>query len=172
MFDQNNELGKRLCDECGKNAAVYYTQTVKNGVASERYLCEECKKKHGFIKSDLPDFGTILAAFGNPFHGIVGKQPVAKVCPTCGYSSGEYLDTGFLGCPDCYKAFEGIVNSSLVKLQKDVKHTGKSPKEFYSPEEAKYNDLLRQREEAVAKEDFMLAAKINEQMLKLKGGAQ
>ena len=60
---------------------------------------------------------------------------------------------------------------SIKRLQKDVRLVGKSPKEFYSPEEAKYNELLREREEAVAKEDFKLAAQINEQMKKLKGGA-
>ncbi len=169
MFEASN-LGKRLCDECGKNPATYYTQTIKNGISSERYLCEECKNKHGFIKT-IPDLGSLFAAFGNPLPDIT-ETPTTKVCPTCGYTSTEYRKTGFLGCPDCYKAFEGTVNSSLLKFQKDVKHTGKSPKEFYSPEEAKYNELLRRREEAVAREDFNLAGEINEEMKKLKGGAK
>lgn len=61
---------------------------------------------------------------------------------------------------------------SVAKLQKDVKHTGKTPTDARSPEELKYNELLRKREEAVAVEDFQLAAKINDEMKKLKGGAK
>ncbi len=168
MFFQN-ELGKRLCDECGKNPAVYYMQTIKNGVSSERYLCEECKKKHGFIKPALTGFAPLFAAFGDALSGI---DSGSAVCPKCGYTSSQYLETGFLGCPDCYKAFADIVRPTLLKFQKDVKHTGKSPKELQSTAEGKYNELLRRREEAVAKEDFLLAAKINEEMIKLKGGAK
>lgn len=165
-------LEKRMCDECGKRPAVYYMKKTLNGVTTERYLCEECRNKMGFLQADMSDFGNMLAAFGNPFFGIEApKQQAVKTCPTCGYTSQQYLDTGFLGCPDCYKAFENIVMPSIKRLQKDVRHVGKSPKEFYSPEEAKYNELLREREEAVAKEDFKLAAQINEQMKKLKGGA-
>ena len=61
---------------------------------------------------------------------------------------------------------------SIAKIQKDTKHTGKSPEKTVSPEEAKYNELLRKRDEAVAVEDFQLAAKINDEMKKLKGGAK
>ncbi len=166
-------IQQRMCDECGKRPAVYYMKNVINGVTSERYLCEECKKKHGFIKPSMPDFGNLFSAFGNPLAALY-DAPVKKSrikCPTCGYGSDEYLETGFLGCPDCYKAFESVIYPALGKMQKDVKHVGKSPKEFYSPEEAKYNELLRKRDEAVAREDFKLAAQLTEEMRALKGGA-
>lgn len=163
MFEQ------RMCDECGKKPAVYYMKNVINGVTTEKYLCDDCKKKFGFTKSAFPDFGSLFASFANPFAGL--DAPRAAKCPTCGYTSGEYLETGFLGCPDCYNAFSEIIVPSISKVQKDVRHVGKSPKEFYSPEEAKYNELMLAREEAVAKEDFKLAAQINDQMKKLKGGA-
>lgn len=157
----------RMCDECGIRPAVYYTTTVINGVANERYLCEVCKKKHGFIKPDIPFFDSLFEAFGMP---VAERENVRRndVCPTCGCSASNYLKTGFLGCPDCYKTFEKLILDSVGKIQKDTKHTGKSPDKFYSPEEAKYNELLRKREEAVAVEDYKLAAKINEEMKKLK----
>ena len=81
------------------------------------------------------------------------------------------MKTGRLGCPDCYEAFADIINPALLRMQKDTKHVGKTPSEFYSPAEAKYNELLRQRDEAVEKEDFALAAKLTEEMKQAKGGA-
>ena len=166
--------GIRMCDECGIRPAVYYETNIINGVMTERYLCEECKKKHAFVKTEIPDiFDSFLAALSNPFGNYKSVPRVENsACPTCGCTAESYLKTGFLGCPDCYKAFEQLITSSVAKLQKDVKHTGKSPDKSYSPEEAKYNELLRRREEAVASEDFQLAAKINDEMKKLKGGAK
>lgn len=160
---------QRMCDKCGKKPAVYYMKNVINGVATESYLCGDCKQKYGFTKANFPDFGNLFAAFANPFTGL--ESPRAATCPTCGCTSGEYLESGFLGCPDCYNAFADIIMPSIGKVQKDTRHVGKSPKEFYSPEEAKYNELMREREQAVASEDFKRAAQINEQMKKLKGGA-
>ena len=63
-------LEKRMCDECGKRPAVYYMKKTLNGVTTERYLCEECRNKMGFLQPDMSDFGNMLAAFGNPFFGI------------------------------------------------------------------------------------------------------
>ncbi len=166
MFNQ------RLCDNCGKRPAVYYMMNVINGVATERYLCDECKQKLGFVKKQPNlDFGGFFSAIGSPFGAYDAKEK-HRVCPTCGYGSGEYRKTGFLGCPDCYEAFADMINPALVRMQKDTKHVGKSPNEFYSPEEAKYNELLRQRDEAVEKEDFALAAKLTEEMKQMKGGEQ
>lgn len=169
MFNDDTGTEKRMCDVCGKNPAVYYMKTVRNGKVSERYLCESCKNQHGFIKTDIPVLGSLFASFGD--YLTPGNEPSSVQCPTCGYSLRDYRKTGFLGCPDCYKAMESSIESSVVKLQKDVKHIGKSPKAFYSPEESQYNELLRKREEAVKNEDFRLAAQINDQMKKLKGGA-
>lgn len=164
----------RMCDECGIRPAVYYETNIINGVMTERYLCEECKKKYGMQKANMPDiFDSIFAALGAPFGmHMNAPKPENKVCPTCGCTAESYMKTGFLGCPDCYKTFEPLILSSVAKIQKDTKHTGRSPEKTLSPEEAKYNELLRKREEAVAVEDFQLAAKINEEMKKLKGGAK
>lgn len=163
----------RMCDECGIRPAVYYETNMINGMVTERYLCEECKKKHGFVKTSVPDlFDGFFAALTQPL-GMFG-EPVRenRVCPTCGCTAESYTKTGFLGCPDCYKTFEPLIMRSVAKLQKDVKHTGKTPTDARSPEELKYNELLKKREEAVAVEDFQLAAKINDEMKKLKGGAK
>ena len=53
-------LEKRMCDECGKRPAVYYMKKTLNGVTTERYLCEECRNKMGFLQPDMSDFGNML----------------------------------------------------------------------------------------------------------------
>lgn len=165
---------QRMCDECGIRPAVYYETNIINGVMTERYLCEECKKKHGTIKPNISDlFDNFFTALTTPFGSYKNTQRVEnKVCPKCGCTTESYLKTGFLGCSECYKTFEPLILNSVTKIQKDAKHTGKTPDKTYSPDEAKYNELLRKRNEAVAVEDFLLAAKINEEMNKLKGDAK
>ncbi|MBQ7226967.1 MAG: hypothetical protein IJX05_01045 [Clostridia bacterium] len=162
---------EKMCDDCGKRPAVYYMKNVINGVTSQRYLCAECKAKLGFTSSPFAGLGNLFSSFGNPFATMYGVNGAKKTCPTCGYTAEEYLGSGYLGCPDCYETFADLITPSLAKMQRDVKHVGKSPAEFYSPEEKQYNELLRKREEAVANEDYRLAGQINEEMKKLKGGA-
>ncbi|MBR6788222.1 MAG: hypothetical protein IKM44_00220 [Clostridia bacterium] len=163
-------MQQKICEDCGKRPAVYHMKNIINGVYTEHYLCAECKEKRGFI---TPDFGlnNLFSAFGNPFATLYGTQNKKIKCSKCGYNIQDFLKSGYLGCPDCYEAFSEQITPTLAKMQRDTKHTGKTPKEFYSAEDTKYNELLRQREEAVAKEDYLLAGRINEEMKKLKGGA-
>lgn len=155
-----------MCDKCGKRPAVYHSKIIINGKASEIHLCEECRKKesHNFMEQ--------LNIFLNPM-GLIDNSPLMQQispCPKCGYTFSEYQRTGFLGCPDCYDAFEKYLEPYIRKFQKDTRHTGKNPKTELSEDEKKYNLLLAEREKAVKEENFVLAAEINEKMKKLRGG--
>ena len=164
---------KHMCQKCGKNIATRRMEITVNGVQSTFYLCDECSHKLDTLSPFNFGFGDLLYDFPN--HLSLSKSNSvtndAKVCPTSGYSLSDYLESGYVGCPDCYKAFEDAVTYMARKMQKGLTHTGKSPNSSISPNERKYNELLKARTAAVAKEDYKLAAEINEQMKKLKGGA-
>ncbi len=50
-----------------------------------------------------------------------------KTCKRCGYSYGDFVATGLLGCPDCYKSFEAELKPTIKKFHSGLIHTGKKP---------------------------------------------
>ena len=157
---------RKLCDECGQKPAVYYTKKIMNGKVIERYLCEDCKNKHGFIKQEV-GFDNLFSALASPFFGAFSAPKKNASC-SCGTTLNEYLETGFLGCPECYNTFQNEILSSVQRLQKDTTHIGKVPGTMLSDDERKYSELLKAREDAVAREDYEKASVINEQMKEIK----
>ncbi len=163
----------RLCDECGIRPATQITKVMINGISRTLALCPECQAKLG-IENSFSQLESMMAPFSGLFGGFAGTghaQKTAQKCPECGFSLNDYFSTGYLGCPGCYAAFSQALAPSVRKIQKDSRHTGKVPKTSLSPEEKEYGELLKAREEAVKREDFVKAAEINEKMKKLKGGA-
>ena len=47
------------------------------------------------------------------------KQPKvqSKICGNCGYDFNEFLRTGFLGCSECYQAFNHELERYLDELR-------------------------------------------------------
>lgn len=78
-----------LCNRCGKESAVHRV-TGKDG--TNRYLCEGCYRA-------LKD----------------GK---VKVCPQCGTSLSQFLNTGLVGCAHCYEAFGEEIWNYLSRAQR------------------------------------------------------
>lgn len=157
-----------LCNKCKKNPAVYHERIMHNGVFSEIYLCRECKSESGL---EFPAFGmfkSLLSTFGDMPAAAAQKKTLLK-CPTCGCTSGDYLDTGFVGCADCYNVFAPMMDIAVKRLQKDAKHVGKTPVKM-SETEVKITKLLKERDDAVKAEDFALAQELTDRIYGLKGG--
>ena len=160
-----------ICDKCKKNTAVYHERIIHNGIISELYLCKQCKSDSGIQQNALGVIKNIISAFGdmpiNDARAAVGRTAVK--CPKCGCTSGEYLDTGFVGCPNCYNVFAPMISVAVKRLQKATKHIGKAP-DKKSAAEVEIAKLMRLREDAVTAEDFMLAQELTNKINELKGG--
>lgn len=161
-----------LCNRCKKNPAVYHERIIHNGISADIYLCQECKKTGSFENQALGMFKSFLSAFGDIAEKRTdtneNKKPVLK-CPECGCTSGDYLDTGFVGCSHCYETFAPMIEIAVKRLQKDDKHIGKTPVKM-TDEEVEITKLLKEREDAVKTEDFMLAQDLTDRINELKGG--
>jgi len=109
-----------LCDRCKqREARIYYTEII-GGVKKEQHLCEECA-------AEMSSFGK-NASLGSILSGILSSATGTDVtCPKCGETYGEFLDTGKLGCDECYKAFGSLLQNSVRRIQGSVTHTGKIP---------------------------------------------
>lgn len=134
-----------LCSNCGKNEAnVRYTRII-NGEKTEYSVCEECAKKLGiddidfnmpinfsnFI-SDFFDDDTLLPSFTS--------QNVSQ-CPKCGLTYDEFVQSGRLGCGECYSAFGNKIDAVLRNLHGTSKHKGRAPKNILSKGKANHLNL-------------------------------
>jgi len=169
-----------LCENCGKKEGIPNVY-ILNGVTKVRYLCSECnsqiikqKMGTGVGTGFLNNFGDIFGDFSDMFDQIFGIErtpltPSLK-CTHCGTTSDEFLNTGFVGCAECYKVFEPFMGNIIKKCQKDNLHTGKGPNGIAKT----YVNLQRLNTElkkAVRDERYEDAAVIKKEIEQLKGAS-
>lgn len=121
-----------LCDNCGKREAnVRYSENI-NGVRKEMNLCEECSKKLGVgnMNFDIPldfssFFGDFMEDFTKPeFMPLLNEIKTLK-CNNCGYTFDDIINTGRLGCANCYDIFEDRLDPIIKRIQSSNKHVGR-----------------------------------------------
>ena len=93
-----------------------------------------------------------------------------KVCNFCGKRLSEFYETGMLGCPHCYKAFEKQVVSTLYKIQGKTYHVGKTPYNISEEDRQmliKYKTLLKQKENATLEGRFSDIRTLTKEILEI-----
>ncbi len=158
-----------FCDKCGK-PATHLTLLEVNGQRTEQHLCADCASKerglNEFIEPMIGEFFDFPVAFAR-------RKPSRRVltCPTCGYTSKEFLSTGRLNCPDCYKYLCGVVEPTIknffadqpapierVKLKKNT-----------LPKASEVDSLREQLKCAVNEERYEDAAALKRQIDNIEG---
>ena len=69
---------------------------------------------------------------------FLDKKPKRKkgICKFCGYHYSDFKETGFLGCPDCYKSFHPYIIKYLKGIHRSIEHKGKkTPVRFKNEKE-------------------------------------
>ena len=121
-----------LCDNCGKREAnVRYSENI-NGRRKELNLCEECSKKLGItnVNFNMPIdfssfFGEFMEDFATPdFMPLLNEIKTLK-CDECGYTFDDIVNTGKLGCGNCYSVFEERLDPIIKRIQGSNKHVGR-----------------------------------------------
>ena len=167
-----------MCQNCGKNPATTHIKTIVNGKLAEYDLCSECARAKGYKSffnfDDMDfDFNNLLGSFiGAP----TGRSNAVR-CPKCGSSFNDIVREGRVGCAECYKVFYNELKPSLQRIHGQIRHSGKiaSTAEPVSEEEAKTDEreeLKKQMDEAVAAQNFELAAQLRDRIKELEGGAE
>jgi protein arginine kinase activator len=96
-------------------------------------------------------------------------------CPTCHLTFTAFKHIGRIGCSDCLSAFGNKLYKDLQTVQNHVKHVGDTPKQQLEPQTSRVKELTilnRVLNDAIAKEDYIEAAKIRDKIheIKTKGG--
>ncbi len=127
-----------LCDNCGKREAnIRYTENI-NGKIKEMHLCEECSKKLGImnkmdfnISTNFPSFfGSFLEDFEELNSMPIFNELKEKVCDSCNTSFEDIINTGKLGCPNCYDVFSDRLDPILKRLQGANRHVGRKAEQL------------------------------------------
>src|SRR3954470_16461786 len=113
------------CDQCEQEATVHELRVV-GGKKVERHLCERCARKQGIAAQGQPTpvspemlqkymqaMQQAAPQAGSPKPAV--HAPLIKIdtCPSCGTGYLEFRQSGLLGCPECYKAFESQLGPLL-----------------------------------------------------------
>lgn len=171
------------CQHCNKNEATTHIKKNINGVREEMHLCSECAKELGVMEEfKMP---TMSEMFGDTFlgnflgSGVAAMNSLAGVdrCASCGSSFNDIVNSGRIGCADCYERFEDKLEPSIRKIHGKTKHIGKfisysSDEKQEQPEQTKseLDSLKEQLDEAIKEQRFEDAAVIRDRINELQEG--
>ena len=162
-----------LCQNCHQNEATVHLTQILDGKAEKYHLCEACAAQKGIdVHADPVDLGGMMEKLKNQLAHLKEDleapraAPGPAVCPSCGMTRTEILKKGRLGCDRCYETFAAEMLPVVVSLQHGDQHLGKVPRRSSarlknSVEAAR---LRRDLDQAVAGENYELAAKLRDQI--------
>lgn len=179
-----------LCDNCGKREAnVKYSENI-NGMKKELNLCEECSQKLGIGNFDFSMpidfssfFGEFMEDFATPDFMPLLNEVKSLKCNSCGYTFDDIVNTGKLGCGNCYNVFSERMDPIIKKIQGSNRHIGRLGKILDNKIEQKIKDkenskkegkelsridkLQEDLKEAIKEERYEDAAKIRDEIKKI-----
>jgi protein arginine kinase activator len=166
---------------CKKVPATIKVSKLVKGQVHEEWLCPRCAARRSpyykIISPQEPMSGGVFAIEALlqavvPEGGEEAQRADVdeRECPTCGLPLRTYRETLFLGCSDCYAAFEDVLERDLVRYHGAAVHTGRTPQgDAAAPEpQVAIKDLQRRLEVAVRREDFELAARLRDEIRRLR----
>ena len=168
-----------ICDRCGKReATIKYVQII-NGNKQELHLCSNCGREVGVSDFNMP---LDLSGFFGELFSNYDMQVLSKkqniVCENCGTNFEDFLNTGKLGCANCYKVFEKKLSPILKRIQGSNEYLGNSSQDTTiekidkseNEKDKKIKNLEEKLKKCIKEENYEEAAKIRDELKILKGG--
>ena len=166
------------CTHCHNNEANTHITRIINGKREEMHLCSECAEKLGVMDEFSFEpfsmdsfFGNLLGAGASALNSLTGIDR----CTYCGSSFNDIINSGKVGCANCYDKFEDKLSPSIEKLHGKAKHIGKSVTYTEEAEEApkaeisEEEKLKEELKKAVQEQRFEDAAVIRDKINALHG---
>ncbi len=157
-----------LCDQCKERDAMVHLTQIVDAEVTQLHLCEKCAAAKGIettVAMPKHPLGDFLHAVQQQAPAAAGDQARCAYCQT---SLRDFRASGRLGCAQCYTAFEGALRELLRRVHGATKHRGREYEASVSAaviEGGTELDSLRDRlEQAVAAEEFEMAAKLRDQI--------
>jgi protein arginine kinase activator len=181
------------CDQCEQEATVHELRVV-SGKKVERHLCERCARKQGIAVPTTISVETLIEQYKQAAGKTQGAAPPEKpaapkvtACPCCSTTYVEFRQTGLLGCPECYAAFEQQLGPLLERAHEGgAQHIGKMPRRALAPADrarpgaqaqtllgdaaaraARISALRAQLDQAVKSEQYERAATLRDELRRI-----
>lgn len=158
------------CQACKKRPATVHLTEIVQGENKERHLCEQCAQDEGIMPKVQQHVPINEIITGVMLQKSLVQQLADLTCPHCKLTFVEFRNTGLLGCPHDYDAFEKALVPLIERAHESASHhIGKVPGRLGSPLSTE-NDLIRLRREllrAVDDEQYERAAKIRDHIRNL-----
>jgi len=161
-----------LCQICGKNPGTVHITEIHDGKMSEMHVCERCaeeKGMHATAKKQKFEIADLLAGMVDGMMGNEEERVGHVQCPRCGLLYSGFKETGRLGCPECYAAFQFQLRPLLRRLHGETHHKGKVPVRdgVGATRSRQIQRLHDELQRAVEREDFERAASIRDEIKRL-----
>ncbi|MBI2252625.1 MAG: UvrB/UvrC motif-containing protein [Armatimonadetes bacterium] len=159
-----------FCDDCKKHPATFHLTKIVNNVGTEIHLCAECASQR-MGDNFFTEPPVIVANIFSSLLPIQGPKPIKikEQCGFCKLNFQEFINSGFLGCSECYKYFANLLGDFLRKIHGTNQHLGKIQKRRGRKIQLR-RDIQHLREDlrkAVQIEDYEKAAKIRDKIKKM-----
>ena len=104
-------------------------------------------------------------------NGVMSEANNERFCEKCNTSLSEVLETGVVGCSNCYVRFQNEIRSYLLQKQGNFNHVGKLALKRTSKLklDEEIRELEKQKQQAVDEENFIVAESLKNQIEKLRG---
>ena len=161
---------KKPCDKCDR-PATHHSVEIIQGEKIEKHLCDIHAAEEGMtvVKAVHTPINELLTNFVKMHSGQSTETADQLACEQCGMTFAKFRESSLLGCPHCYKAFERQLDALLERAHEGgTHHIGKVPRRAGAGDH-RQNQLLRMRkrlEEAVATEDYEMAARLRDDIAK------
>ena len=149
------------CQQCPKLATLQITEVLGEGNFEEFHLCDECAQK--YLYESMPKK---KKSDGRDPNGSPDKQ-----CDHCGTKFVDFRNSGRLGCPHDYQAFQAELLPLLESIHSSTRHAGKTPRR--PSQRVRSQELARLRKDlhkAVSSESYEDAARIRDRIRRLEEG--
>lgn len=158
-----------ICEKCGKYEATVTIKENINGKKRTMHLCSRCADEY-----QAQNMNPIMGNIFGPFFGVEQTQKQQYVCKDCGTTLEEFLNTGFLGCPNCYNNLRAEIEPSIRNVQRGIYHIGKRMEEkntnvvenHIEPKDRK-QELTEKLHELVKQERYEEAARVRDEIKRL-----
>ena len=157
------------CDKCDRQAVHHALKVTGQGQKVEKHLCTEHAMEDPDMMVDHPPAASpiheLLTTFVKAHSGGSASEELA--CDHCGLTYSEFRERSLLGCPQCYTSLEKILGPLLERAHEGgTRHLGKVPRRCGADDhrQIQLSRLRKRLDEAVAAEDYELAADLRDQI--------
>ena len=168
------------CEICDVAEATIHVKEVKNDKVTELHLCERCAREKGYhsmVEKGKLSLASQMVWMAENLYPEGSARMGTVQCNDCGLKYSEFLRTGRLGCPQCYREFGGQLKQILRRVHGSIRHVGKAPgkegEEFERRREIQ--TLHEELERAIEREEYEKAAQLRDRIRAMEsavGGAE